>query len=171
MDTFQCISTKLELKEYATRPVSADTKREVLEAARLTASGVNAQHWRFVLVQGPEGIRTLARDSTTGKWVASADFAVLVLTDPKYKFHAFDAGRVVQDMQLAAWNRGVASRVYTGYDKGSMASDFALPSDLDLTAVVGFGYPTRKVVGRKNRLPLSQIAYFGRFGQALSFQS
>ncbi|MDV3277914.1 MAG: nitroreductase family protein [Nitrososphaerales archaeon] len=167
MDTFDCIATKLEPTEYAEKRVPTDVKKKVLEAARLTASGVNYQHWRFVLIQDPARVKKLADDSTTGHWVGGADFAVLVLTNPKYNFHAFDAGRVVQDMELAAWNYGVASRVFTGFDKEKVARDFALPSDLSLTVAVGFGYPAKKLLGRKNRRPLGEIAFLDRYGQKL----
>jgi len=168
VDTFDRIATKLESKRYAKTHVPSDVKTKVLEAARLTASGINSQHWRFVLVQEPARLKKLAEDSTSGQWVGSADFAVIVLTNPKYDFHVFDAGRVVQSMQLAAWNYGVSSRVYTGVKKDLMAKDFALPTELDLTVVVGFGYPEKKVIGRKKRLPLTEVAFLDRFGQKLT---
>ena len=167
MDTFKCISSKLDIREFAKRDVPPLIKRRVLEAARLSPSGMNKQHWRFILVDDPQGIKKLARDSTTGRWVADASFAVIVLTDPRYGFHAFDAGRVVQDMELAAWNEGVGSGVFTGVNRGALAADFHIPKDLDPTAAVGFGYPSRKLRGRKNRLPLEELAYSGRFGSPL----
>jgi len=165
MDAFDCIATKLEPTQFAKKRVPDDVKKRVLEAARLTGSGVNYQHWRFVLVNEPTLVKRLADDSTTGKWVGGADFAVLVLTNPKFNFHSFDAGRVVQDMELAAWNFGVASRVFTGFDKEKMTRDFALPAELSLTAAVGFGYPAKKLRGRKNRMQLTEIAFMDRYGQ------
>jgi nitroreductase len=116
MDTFDAIATKLESREYSQKPVPADVKKKVLEAARLTASGMNYQEWKLILVQEPARLKKLADDSTTGQWVASTNFAVMVLMDPKYNFSPFDAGRVVQDMQLAAWNFGVSSRIFTGFN-------------------------------------------------------
>jgi nitroreductase len=168
MDAFDCIATKLDLSEYSQREVPHDVKKKILEAARLTGSGINSQHWRFVLVQESQNLKRLATDSTSGKWVGSANFAVLVLTDPKYNFHLLDAGRVLQDMQLAAWNYGVASRIYTGFDREAMAKDFGLPGGKHLAVVVGFGYPIRKVIGKKNRLPLSQLAFSERYDRPLS---
>jgi nitroreductase len=167
LDTFERISSKLENTEYRRTHVPEDVKMKVLEAARLTGSGVNSQHWRFVLVQGHERLKTLAADSSTGGWVAGCDFAVLVLTDAKRRFHALDAGRAVQSMQLAAWNYGVGSRIYTGFKPEAMKSDFGIPDDPVLTVVVGFGYPKSKVIGRKDRLPLSKIAYRDRYGEEL----
>lgn len=165
MDTFECIATKLETREYSGKQVPWEVKEKVLEAARLTGSGINSQHWRFILVQAGDGTRKLAADSTTGQWVAGTDFAVIVLTDPKYHFHSFDAGRAVQDMQLAAWNYGVSSRVYTGFNLEAMRRDFELPKSLNLTVVVGFGYPKTKTRGRKNRRPLSEIAFLDIHGR------
>src|ERR1700731_618356 len=103
MDAFEAIATKLDVREYDTKKqVPKDVKLKVLEAARLTASGMNSQHWRLILLQDPKDIKQLAEDSTTGPWVATSNFAVILLTDPKIPIHGIDAGRALQDMQLAA---------------------------------------------------------------------
>jgi nitroreductase len=167
MDTYECIRTKLDVREFGAKPVPGDVKQKVLEAARLTGSGTNRQHWRFVLVQSPDGLKKLAKDSTSGPWVAGANFAVVILTDPTLNFHQIDAGRVLQDMQLAAWNFGVVSRPYTGMRIGEMRADFKIPENLNPTAVLGFGYPTRKIIGKKSRRPLGEIAFLEEYGKTL----
>ena len=84
MDAFEAIATKLEVREYdSKKPVPKDVKMKVLEAARLTASGMNSQHWRLILVQDSKNVKQLADDSTTGQWVAQCNFAVIVLTSPQ----------------------------------------------------------------------------------------
>lgn len=167
MDAFECIATKLDVMEFSPRAVPPEVKKKILEAARLTGSGRNIQHWRFILVQEPENLKKVFDASVSGKWVSSANFAVLLLTDPQYNFHLLDAGRVLQDMEVTAWNYGVASRFYTRSDKEAMSKYFNLPMDLNLTAVLGFGYPAKKVVGRKNRKPLSELAFSEKYGQEL----
>ncbi len=102
MDAFECIAIKLDFRNFGSKKVPAEVKMKVLEAGRLTGSGVNRQHWKFILVQDPGSIKQLGRDSTSGAWVANANFGVVVLTDPKYGFHKIDAGRALQDMELAA---------------------------------------------------------------------
>jgi nitroreductase len=164
MDAYTCIATKLEIREFSSKNVPADVKLKILEAARLTASGINSQHWRFILVQGSDQLKQLAEDSTTGSWIKGSNFAVIVLTDPKYAFHLIDAGRVVQDMQLAAWDFGVASRVYTGVKNESIRRDFNIPGGMNPSIIAGFGYPVRKIIGRKNRRPLSEIVFLGKYG-------
>lgn len=44
MDAFECIATKLEVREFASQSVPSEIKLKVLEAARLTGTGLNTQH-------------------------------------------------------------------------------------------------------------------------------
>ena len=162
------MASKLDLAEFATKNVPSDVKVKVIDAARLTGSGMNVQHWRFILVQGRERLKTLANDSTTGKWVERADFAVILLTNPKYGFHLIDAGRALESMQVAAWNFGVASRIFTGINREAFERDFGIPKDLNPSVVVGFGYPARKIVGKKKRKPIGEVAFLDRFGKPLT---
>ncbi len=170
MDAYECVVTKLDVREFDLKDVPAQVKLKVLEAGRMTGSGMNIQHWRFILVQDRDNLRKLAKDSTTGSWVERANFAVVVLTDPRHGFHMIDAGRVVQDMQLAAWNYGVASCVYTGTNREALQKDFGIPSNLIPSIIVGFGYPSRKVIGRKNRKPINELAFLERYGEAVDPQ-
>ena len=164
MDTYKTILTKLDVRQFDSKKVPGDVKLKVLEAARASGTGINKQHWRFILVQDREAVKKLAEDSTSGGWVAGANFAVIVLADPKLGFALIDSGRAIQDMQLAAWDQGVISGLYTGFKEERMRKDFAIPDDLKPTVVVGFGYPTTKIVGKKNRRPLSELAFVDKYG-------
>ena len=66
MDTFECVATKLDVREFASRNVPADVKLKILEAARLTATGLNYQHWRFILIQDKSAIKRLAESPELG---------------------------------------------------------------------------------------------------------
>ncbi len=169
MDAFERIATKLDIKEYDLgRKVPGDVKLKVLEAGRFTGTGMNSQHLRFILLQERDALKQLDEDSITGKWVEKCDFAVIVLTDPKLGYHLIDAGRVIQDMELAAWNYGVASRIFTGMSADHIRRDFGIPAELSPTIVVGFGYPLKKITGkRKKRKPLEEIAFLGKYGSKL----
>lgn len=165
MDTFEAIKTKLDVREFAARRVDESTVMNILEAARLTASSSNSQHWRFILVRDRRNLATLAGDSPTGPWVKGADFAIIVSIDSSISGSPIDAGRVTQDMQLAAWNEGVASGVYTGIRAQDIKRDFGIPEKLTPAIVVAFGHPAKKILGRKNRKPLSEIAFLERYGK------
>ena len=165
MDAFECLATKLDIRDFSQIEVPGDIKLKVLEAARLTGTGLNTQHWRFILVENKENLKRLANDSTSGNWVANCNFAIIILTNPKYHFHLIDAGRVIQNMQLAAWNFKVCSGIFTGIDRDSFRKDYDIPEELNISAVIGFGYPARKITGdRKDRTPLDSLVYIEKYG-------
>ena len=167
MDAFECIATKLEVREFSTQQVPSEIRSKILEAARLTGTGMNTQHWRFILVEKKDNLKKLAEDSTSGSWVAGANFAVIVLTNPQYGFHLIDTGRVLQNMQLTAWNQGVGSGLFTGIREDKLRGDFAIPKELSPSVTIGFGYPARKLTGkRKNRLPIHELVYYEKYGNS-----
>ena len=164
METYKTILTKLDVRQYDSKKVPAEVKSKVLEAARASGTRNNRQEWRFILVQEKEVLKRLGEDSTSGGWVAGASFAVVVLSDPTLGFHLIDAGRAVQNMELAAWDQGVISGIYTGLKDEKMRKDFAIPAGLKPVAVVGFGYPVKRIIGKKNRMPLSELAFIDKYG-------
>lgn len=170
LDTYECVVSKLDVREFSSEKVPAEIKLKILEAGRLTGSGLNIQHWRFILVQHPENLKKLAQDSTTGKWVQRCNFAIILLTNPNYDFHMIDAGRALQDMQLVAWNFGVTACIFTGMRVDSLRKDFNIPEYLHPTVVVGFGYPAKKILGRKERLPLREIAFLEKYDNKMDHQ-
>ncbi len=165
LDAFECIITKLDVREFSSQNISMEIKSKILEAARLTGSGLNTQHWRFIVIEEKKNLKKLAEDSTSGGWVVDTNFAVIILTNPRHKFHMIDAGRVAQDMQLAAWNYGVASCLFTGVQDEKLRSDFDIPKDLNPTVIVGFGFPAKQISGRrKNRVRLDELVRYERYG-------
>ncbi|MCD6036577.1 MAG: nitroreductase [Nitrososphaeraceae archaeon] len=123
MDTFESIATKLEVREYSPQDIPSDIRLKVLEAARLTGTGLNTQHWRFILVENKDNLKKLAEDSTSG--------------------------------------------LFTGLKEGKLRNDFVIPKELSPTIIVGFGYPARKLTGkRKNRLPLDELVHYEKYGNS-----
>jgi len=164
MDTYEAIVTKLDVRDFADKRVDAMTKTKILQAARFTGSSMNTQHWRFILVQDKKNLATLAQDSTTGEWVKNADFAIVINVDPKIPGSNVDGGRVLQDMELAAWNFGVVSRLYTGFREPELRRDFGIPQELRPVAVLGFGYPVKAIKGKKNRKALEELVSLEKYG-------
>jgi nitroreductase len=169
MDVTEAIESRIEVRSYTDKPVDAATKRAILEAGRLAPSGRNLQHWRFVVLDDAERLSGLADRSPTGSWVADAAFAIGVCTDPSHAFHEIDAGRAVTHMQLAAWEHGVGSCIYT-VDDPAAAAYLGIPDEYELALVAAFGYPATEVQGRKERKPLAEVASSGSFGGELELE-
>ena len=167
MNTVDCIATKLDIREFSQENVSPSIISTILNSARYSGSGLNTQHWRFIVIKEKNNIKKLSEDGTSGQWIIGANFAIILLTDPNYGFHLLDAGRVIQNMQLSAWENGVGSGIYTGVRDEKMRTDFKIPSNLSISAVLGFGFPKKSITGkRKNRKPLSELAYNEVYGNS-----
>jgi nitroreductase len=169
VDTFECILSKFEVREFDEKAISREIKLKILEAARSTGTGLNTQHWRFILVENKENLKILANDSLSGKWIEKSNFAIIVLTNPKYNFHLIDAGRVLQNMQLAAWNYGIGSGLFTKVDDSKLKDDFKIPIELHPSVILGFGYPIKNFKNnKKDRLAIDKLAYQERYGERVN---
>ena len=168
-EVFAAISTVMAVREYDSKPIPDDVIHRIAEAARLTASASNQQPWHFVVVRERDGLRKLGTLVRTGPYNANAAAAVIVAyLKEKGDFGISDASRAIQSMMLAAWADGVGSN-WTGFAgrMDGVRQEFGLPDDYDVLAVVPFGYPKRRVVGRKKRRPLDEVVSAETFGRPL----
>ena len=165
MDVFEAVRTILAVRQYKPDPIPDDVLRRILEAGRLSASASNRQPWHFVVVQEKDTLREIAEVVTTGPYVAAAPLAIVVATE-KSTWGLSDASRAVQSMLLTAWADGVGSNWAGGPGiLDGLKPLLGIPDDLDVVAVLPFGYPAVPVgSGRKNRKPLREIAHKERFG-------
>jgi len=166
MDVFDAVRTILAVRRYRDRPIPEAVVRRIVEAGRLTASSMNLQPWHFVVVQDRETLRQLGALARTGPYVAEAPLAIVVAVEKESKFAVSDASRAIQSMLLTAWAEGVGSNWagFGGLDK--IGTLLKIPTDLDVLAVLPFGYPVDAVGrGKKQRKPLGEVAHRERFGQ------
>jgi nitroreductase len=69
-------------------------------------------------------------------------------------------------MILTAWSEGVGSNWVGFLNLDEVKPLLRIPEDLDVLAIVPFGYPAQAVgKGKKRRKPLSEVAHRGHFGQ------
>jgi nitroreductase len=166
---FEAVRTVLAVREFQDKPIPEDVLRRIVEAGRLSASSVNLQPWRFVLVTRRENLVELGALMSTGRYIARAAAAVVVAYEKKSPYGVSDCSRAIQSMILVAWADGVGSN-WTGFGGlESVARLFGLPDGYEALAVVPFGYPKRKLgLGKKKRKPLSEVFSAERFGHPLA---
>ena len=164
-DVFDAIRTLLAVRSYQGTPVPDTLVRRIIEAGRLTGSGMNGQPWHFIVIRDAETLRRLGALASSGPYVAQAPLAIVVATD-KSRFAVSDASRAIQSMLLTAWADGVGSNWvgFGGLEKVKALLD--IPAGLDVLAILPFGYPARAVGrGKKQRKPLREVAHLERYGR------
>jgi nitroreductase len=166
MDVFEAIRTLRAVRQYQEKPVPDEVVRRIVEAGRLTASSGNRQPWHFIVVQNHDTLRQLGGMLRSGPYVAQAPLAIAVAIEQASRFGVSDASRAIQSMMLTAWEAGVGSN-WVGFGPLTEVSNLLnVPPDLEVLAVVPFGYPVESPRrGKTERKPLGTIAHRERFGQ------
>lgn len=168
MSVFEAVKTMLAIRSYDDRPISDDVAERILEAARLTASSQNRQHWDFILVRDRERLQRLGELAAHGPYIAGAAMAIAVVV-PDRAVGYVDGARAVQDMMLVAWDEGIGSNWVGNTNIEELKEFLNVPQERLLLTIVPFGYPDRPVGrGVKDRKPLSELVHAEEYGQPYS---
>src|SRR5437016_11334609 len=165
MEVFEAVRTALASRNYKETPVPPDVVRRIVEAGRLTGSAMNGQPWHFIVIDDKNTLNQLGAIARTGPYVAQGPLAIVVAVE-RTKFSLADAARAIQSMILTAWSEGIGSN-WVGFMRlDDVKPLLGIPNELDVLAVIPFGYPPQPVgKGKKNRKALSEVVHHGRFGQ------
>ena len=161
MEVYKAVTTVLAIREFSEDSVSDAIIDKIIESARVTGSSMNRQPWHFVVVQNRDTLRNIGNLVTSGPYNAQAAFAVVVAIEKSSPFGVSDASRAIQSMMLTAWSEGIGSN-WTGWvGMTKIANLLGIPNNLDVIAVVPFGYPKNiRTKGIKNRKPIINFFYF-----------
>jgi nitroreductase len=158
VDPYLAIASKRDERLYADAPISADVRRRILDAGRLSGSSKNKQRWEFVVVSGAAKAR-LAEAVYAPDNLRTAAFVVAIVGEAG----SFDSGRCAQNMMLAAWGDGVVS-CPNGVRDAEVAAAIC---GGEVRAILSFGHPARprdvasrsseEWSARANRKPLDEL--------------
>jgi nitroreductase len=175
MDAYLAVVAKREVREYADRPVPEDVLTKILEAGRAKGSSKNTQPWRFVVLKERQHRHDLANSMMAPRNLDRCAVAIaVVLLNERLRF---DAGRVAQNMMVAAWALGVGScpNSVRPDDHDRVRQDLGAPAEAAIATIITLGYPApgqprprpksdpEKIVAKLNRLPLEDLVHRERF--------
>ena len=167
-EIFEAVRTVMAVREYEDKEVPPDLMRRIAEAAHLSASGGNGQPWHFIVVRDKASLQKLGTLVRTGPYIRNAAAAIIVAYEKaKGQYGMSDTSRAVQSMLLTAWGEGVGSN-WTGFGGlDNVRAEYGLPETYDVLAVLAFGYPKHRVIGKKKRKPFDDLVSSERFGNKL----
>jgi nitroreductase len=156
----------------------------VLEAARRAATWGHRQPVRFLV--GLRGDQTFAAVSELLKrgnsYAKAAGALVLACADEgederTARYAAVDTGAAIAQLPIEAVSRGLIAHPMAGFNADGAREAFGIPEGVRPIAVVAVGSlgdydnaPPEIVerdARRRDRLPLEEVAYVGRWGQPL----
>jgi nitroreductase len=154
---------RFSCRGFADAVVSEVDTEYLLEAARWAPSAGNMQPWRFVVVTNPGTRARLAAAAFGQEFVAQAPLAIVVCALPEESARRYgDRGRslyclqdtaaAVQNILLAAAERGLGTCWVGAFDERAAAAALATPRDWRPVAIVPVGHPLAPP-GRRSRRP------------------
>jgi nitroreductase len=175
MDVFDAVLTNIAVREFTDESLKDEHLIRILDAARLCQSGKNLQPWYFIVIRDRgtlDALAELMKGDVDEAIMKRSHTAIAIISDPKSEFDVVDAGRAAQNMTLVAWELGIGSVFISGPEpperipyRTKAKRLLGVPDHLNLVDLIVLGYPKRRrMVTRKNRKELKDIAFEGRFG-------
>jgi nitroreductase len=170
VEPYRLILSMRAVRHFTPQAVPDDVLAHILQAARWTGSAKNTQPWQFVVVRKRQTLQELALCGRYAGHLAGATLGIVVATPPGYAL--FDAGRVTQNMMLAAWCDGVGSCIASFHEEAKVRELLGVPEVFQAHTAVSFGYPLPnaprtvdgvpfdKVLAHTGRIPLDELVHW-----------
>jgi len=167
MEVWEAIQMKRAVRQFKPDPLSIRAVNRILNAGRRAQSSKNTQPWYFIAIQDKSTLKALSELGDYAGHLAGAALGIAIVTPPpEQRFSImFDAGQAAANMQLAAWEIGIASCLATIYKYIEARKLLGFPDDLQLRIAISLGYPqveeelTRSPVKEGRRI-FSEVVHY-----------
>jgi len=181
MEVQEAIIARRSIRKYTDKPVTQEDLDALLEAIRWAPSWANTQCWEVIVVTEEGQRRKLAETfppKNPGARALTEAPIVVVFAAKKgvsgyYKDKAvtlygdwlmFDLGLAMQNLALAAHNRGLGTVDLGYFDHPKVGEILELPDDVQVVAMTPLGHPAEIPTppSRKERTEFVSFESFGR---------
>jgi len=180
MELMDAIRGRRSIRRYRPDPVSDDDLGYILEAARWAPSWANTQCWEFIIVRDPALKHQLAETlpernparqafgqapvivAACGRRGRAGFFKGTAATD-KGDWMMFDLGLALQNLTLAAFERGLGT-VHVGFfDSRKAEKILQVPPEVALVELLPLGYPDGAAAATQ-RTAVTEFVFHDRYG-------
>ncbi len=164
------------------RPVEKDRLQAMLEAAQLSASCMNFQPWRFLVLDEAEALEKGREALVDGNyWARTAPVLIIGLSRAELdcrpadgrEYFLFDLGLAAQNLMLQATEFGLTARPMAGFRPDVIRDAFQIPETYTVLVVIAVGYEgdlntlkenhQKASTAPRTRNPLEENFFFNRF--------
>jgi nitroreductase len=152
MEVLEAIKTRRSIRTFLDTPIEKDVLQELVEAGVWAPSGGNMQTWRFIIVTQPRQLDHI-RNLSPGIFGQPRAIIVvctdMVASEKKggqlgFTMALMDASMAVQNILLAAHDKGIGSCVIASFHTSAVQKLLQLPSSIRPLLLIILGYPMAK---------------------------
>ena len=150
MTVLDAIRERRTIRKFMQTPITHDDLLELIEAGRLAPSGANLQPVKFKLIEGANCERVFPHTRWAGYLPDGAPKAgerptayilLLVDTEIRKSGYEYDIGAAAENIQLAAWEKGIGACWMGSIDRKEIMEIAELDdSRYILTTLLALGY-------------------------------
>ena len=171
METWDAITARRNVREFADRPIPGDELDRILEAGRRAPSSRNTQPWDFVVVTDTAQLRELSTVWQGGGHIAgsAATIAIVGTSSDEARVresNRYDFGQASLQMMVVAADLGIGSGHSAVGDQDLARTLLGLPADRYVAYLLDFGYPAERAlrpIKRPDRRPFDEVVHRGRW--------
>jgi len=149
----EVIKTRRTIRQYEQKAIPYKELEDCVDAARLAPSARNIQPLEYVIVDSHEMRKDMFSCMGFGGGVTNlsgkepvAYVVILVNKDLKGPWAAYDCGLAIENLCLAAWEKGIGSCILARINRDKIRQILKIPEKYEIDIVVTLGYPAEKSV-------------------------
>ncbi|MEM0241045.1 MAG: nitroreductase family protein [Thermosphaera sp.] len=160
------IKTRRTIRKFKRNvKVPKEVIEKILDIARWSPSGSNAQEWRFVVVMDEKLLKAMKMFSPG--WLGEAPAAIVVCADRDWSYrvagvlgrdrmYLVDVGIVVQTIALLAHAMGLGTNIIMSFSREAISELLSIPHSWEAVVIMAIGYPDEEPKPPPRR-PLSEL--------------
>jgi nitroreductase len=154
---YELILSRRSIRQFKPEPISQDILKQLVNAARLAPSAANLQPLEFVVAEKEEITKKIFPCLKWAAYIAPegnpkpghepmAYIIVLVNTTIRDKVFEYDVGAAIENMILAAWERGIGTCWLLSVEREKIQEILKIPAEYRIDSVLALGYPDEEPV-------------------------
>lgn len=171
MQTWEAITSRRNVREYATRPIPAESLHRLLEAARRSPSSRNWQPWDFIAVTDRDQLIGLSGVWRGAGHVAGSAATIALITDLSeddqlFARQNYDLGQATMSIMIAAADLGIGSGHSSVSDQDLARQLLGFPETKRCAYLISLGYPAGRAlapINHPDRRPFDEVVHFGHW--------
>jgi nitroreductase len=168
VDAIDAIMGRKVQRAFSDKPVEADKLSKIVEAGRHAMSARNLQPWQFIVVRDRERLKAMGAVCTTGRFVADAPSAVVILKDTaNARWADVECAQAVQNMATAGWAIGLGTCWVGNFDAAKLREILGYPDGWEVFTILPFGYANETNPPQSRPLKKrTEMVHYERYGQS-----
>ncbi len=163
MDVTTAIRTRRSIRKYKRKDIPENVLREILEVARTAPSAANRQPWELIVVKDSKLRAELVPLCKNQKFVEDCSVFLVALEDPEQKWCRIDLAIMMDQITLAAHEKGLGTCWIGAFDKDKVGELLGVPATRTVAVCLTVGYPDESPEARP-RKPMEELVHYNRYG-------